>query len=102
MYSRGADVEGKAFYYVAELEQIIREWIGSVYHHTKHDGLCIPSLPRERFSPVEMFEIGLARSGSLTLPARAELVYEFLYVASSSGGRSRRSRVCSSCLPRRR
>lgn len=80
VYSRGADVESKAFYYVGELEQIIREWIGSVYHHTKHDGLCIPSMPRERFSPVEMFEIGLARSGSLTLPARAELVYEFLQV----------------------
>lgn len=80
VYSRGAEVEGKAFYYVAELEQIIREWIGSVYHHTKHDGLCIPSLPRERFSPIEMYEIGLARSGSLSLPARAELVYEFLDV----------------------
>jgi len=80
VYSRGADVEGKSFYYVAELEQIIREWIGAVYHHTKHDGLCIPSLPRERFSPVEMYEIGLARSGSLTLPARAGLVYEFLDV----------------------
>jgi len=80
VYSRGADVEGKAFYYVAELEEIIREWIGSVYHHTKHDGLCIPSLPRECFSPIEMFEIGLVRSGSLTLPARPELVYEFLDV----------------------
>jgi transposase InsO family protein len=81
VYSRGKNVEGDAFYYIGELEQIIREWVGIVYHHTKHDGLCIPELPQERFSPAEMFEIGLARSGSLTLPARQDLVYEFLDVA---------------------
>lgn len=80
VYSRGENIERDAFYYMTELEQIIREWIGSVYHHTKHDGLCIPSLPNERFSPIEMYEIGLARSGSLTLPARADLVYELLKV----------------------
>jgi len=80
VYSRGENVERDAFYYMTELEHIIREWIGSVYHHTKHDGLCIPSLPAERFSPIEMYEIGLARSGSLTLPSRADLVYELLKV----------------------
>jgi hypothetical protein len=80
VYSRGKDVEGNAFYYVAELEQIIREWVGSVYHHTKHRGLCVPELNAEHFSPVEMFEIGLARCGALTLPARSDLAYEFLDV----------------------
>lgn len=80
VYSRGENVEREAFYYITELEHIIREWISSVYHHTKHDGLCIPNLPTERFSPIEMYEIGLARSGCLTLPARADLVYEFLKV----------------------
>jgi putative transposase len=80
VYSRGENVEREAFYYITELEHIIREWISSVYHHTKHNGLCMPSLPTERFSPIEMYEIGLARSGFLTLPARADLVYEFLKV----------------------
>jgi transposase InsO family protein len=80
VYSRGKDVEGKAFYYVAELEQIIREWVGSVYHHTKHRGLCVPELTGEHFSPAEMLEIGLARCGALTLPARKDLAYEFLDV----------------------
>jgi transposase InsO family protein len=80
VYSRGKNVEGDAFHYIGELDQIIREWVGTVYHHTKHEGLCIPELPQERFSPAEMFEIGLARSGSLTLPARQDLVYEFLDV----------------------
>lgn len=53
----------------------------SVYHHAQHDGLCVPELPRTQFSPAEMFEIGIARAGSLTLPAREGLTYEFLDVA---------------------
>ncbi|MBS9532543.1 transposase family protein [Mycobacterium sp. M1] len=80
VYSRGKDVEGQAFYYVGELEQIIREWVGSVYHRTKHRGLCVPELGPGNFSPAEMWEIGLARSGALTLPARRDLAYEFLDV----------------------
>jgi hypothetical protein len=28
--ARGKNVEGEAFYYVTELEQIIREWVGRV------------------------------------------------------------------------
>ncbi len=81
VYSRGKDIEGQAFLYVAELEQIIREWVGTIYHHTKHSGLCVPQWPGVLFSPAEMFQIGLARAGSLRLPARPELAYEFLNVA---------------------
>ncbi|WP_202914995.1 MULTISPECIES: DDE-type integrase/transposase/recombinase [unclassified Mycolicibacterium] len=80
IYSRGKDIEGEAFYYVGELEQIIREWVGSAYHRTKHRGLCVPELGPGNFSPAEMWEIGLARSGALTLPARRDLTYEFLDV----------------------
>ena len=81
VYSRGRDVEDRAFYYVTELEQIIREWVGSVYHRTSHDGLCVPELPHAEFSPAEMFEIGIARAGTLTVPRRPGLAYEFLDVA---------------------
>jgi putative transposase len=70
VYSRGRDIEDRAFYYVSELEQITREWVGSVYHHAQHNGLCVPELPQTQFSPAEMFQIGIARAGSLTLPAR--------------------------------
>jgi len=80
IYSRGKDVEDQAFYYVGELEQIIREWVGSVYHRTKHRGLCVPELGPGKFSPAEMWEIGLARAGALTLPTRHDLTYEFLDV----------------------
>ena len=46
VYSRGKDVEKEAFYYVGELEQLIREWVGRVYHHTPHAGLVDPLEPR--------------------------------------------------------
>lgn len=80
VYSRGKDVEDKAFYYVSELEQIIREWVGSVYHRTQHDGLCVPEIPRAEFCPAEMFEIGVAKFGCLLLPSSPDLAYEFLDV----------------------
>ena len=32
--SRGLDVEGHAFFYIDQLEAIVREWIAAVYHHT--------------------------------------------------------------------
>ncbi len=54
--------------------------MGRVYHHTRHDGLCVPELPRVGFSPSEMFEIGVAKSGGLLLPANPDLAYEFLDV----------------------
>ncbi|GAA3684778.1 winged helix-turn helix protein [Yimella lutea] len=81
VYNRGEDVEGKAFYYVSELEQIIREWVGTVYHRSKHDGLCVPEVPGAVFSPLEMFEVGLAKAGGLLVPTNPDLAFSFLEVA---------------------
>ncbi|WP_459548545.1 helix-turn-helix domain-containing protein [Nocardia sp. X0981] len=78
--SRGADVEGEAFYYVSELEQIIREWVGSVYHRSRHSGLCVPECAGVKLSPSEAFEIGVAAAGGVTLPTSPDLAYEFLDV----------------------
>ena len=78
--SRGNKVEAEAFYYVAELEQLIREWVGRVYHHTAHAGLVDPLEPRADLSPAEMFTRGVAAAGRLRLPASADLVYDFLEV----------------------
>lgn len=80
VYSRGKDVENQAFYYVSELEQIIREWVGTVYHRTKHSGLCVPELAGAELSPLEMFEIGVAKAGGLVLPSNPDLAFEFLDV----------------------
>lgn len=80
VYSRGKEVEREAFYFVSELEVIIREWIG-IYHHTPHKGLCDPVLPTVALSPAEMFARGIATSGVLRLPESDDLRMEFLDVA---------------------
>lgn len=81
VYERGKDVEKGAFYYVSELEQLIREWIGEVYHRTAHLGLRDPLLPKVDLSPEEMFNRGIEVSGLLRLPAAEDLRYELLEVA---------------------
>lgn len=75
--SRGLDVEKGAFYYVTELEQIIREWVGE-YHQMPHSGLVDPRLPHIELSPNEMHARGMAVAGQLRLPASQDLYYEFL------------------------
>jgi transposase InsO family protein len=78
IYSRGEQVEDKAFFFLNELEDVIREWIALVYHRTPHSGLVVPQLPHLKLSPNEMYEIGVARAGLLRIPATPELTYEFL------------------------
>jgi len=78
VYSRGADPEGCAYFFVDELERIIREWTATIYHRRSHDGLVEPSAPGVALSPIEMFEAGLARTGRLRIPAHPGLVFDFL------------------------
>lgn len=80
VYNRGLNVEAEAFLWIGELEQIIREWVGTIYHHTPHDGLTLPEVPRAKLSPIEAYNLGLARSGGLVIPANEALVFEFLDV----------------------
>lgn len=81
VYSRGDAVEDKAFYLLPELEQVIREWVATVYHRRPHGGLVDPTVPGLELSPLDMFEHGVARAGRLRVPARRGLVYDFLPVA---------------------
>lgn len=78
VHSRGLDPESEAFFYLDELEAIIREWVAVVYHHRPHDGLVDPHLPALRMSPAAMFEHGMARAGYIEAPRDAGLAYEFL------------------------
>ena len=78
VYSRGADPEGCAYFFVDELEQIIREWTATIYHRRPHEGLVEPTAPGVDLSPVEMFEAGLARTGRLRIPVHPGLVFDFL------------------------
>lgn len=78
VHSRGLDPESEAFFYLDELEAIIREWVAVVYHHRPHDSLVEPHLPGLRMSPSMMFEHGMARAGYIEAPRDPDLAYEFL------------------------
>lgn len=78
LYSRGLDVESEAFFYLDELETIIREWIAVVYHRRPHSSLIDPKVPGLKMSPAQMFEHGIARAGYIEAPRDPDLAYEFL------------------------
>ncbi|MEU7603132.1 helix-turn-helix domain-containing protein [Streptomyces sp. NPDC041003] len=78
LHSRGERPEGDAFFFLDELEAIIREWIATVYHCRPHNGLVDPGLPGLRMSPAVMFEHGMARAGYIEVPRAPDLAFEFL------------------------
>ncbi|WP_097250524.1 TnsA-like heteromeric transposase endonuclease subunit [Streptomyces sp. 1222.2] len=78
LFSRGVNPEGEAFFFLNELEAIIREWVACVYHHRPHRGLVDPRVPGLRLSPATMFEHGIARAGYIEVPRDPDLGFEFL------------------------
>jgi transposase InsO family protein len=78
VHSRGLEPESEAFFYLDELEAIIREWVAVVYHHRRHDSLIDPHVPGLRMTPARMFEHGIARAGFIEAPRDPDLAYEFL------------------------
>jgi transposase InsO family protein len=78
VHSRGVDPESEAFFYLDELEAIIREWVAVVYHCRPHNSLIDPHVPGLRMSPAQMFEHGIARAGYIEAPRDPDLAYEFL------------------------
>ena len=77
---RGDDPEGEAVYTVPQLEQIIREWIATVYHLRPHESLVDPSLPGVKMSPAQRYDQGLAVAGQLRLPTDRNVLLELLPV----------------------
>lgn len=78
--SRGRNIEQQAYFFLNDLEDIIREWTATVYHHRPHDGLADPHVPGLELSPAQMFSHGVARAGYVMVPPDPDLVYEFLQV----------------------
>ena len=78
VYSRGVDPESEAFFFLDELEDIIREWVAVVYHRRPHSGLSDPHLHAMKMSPAMMFEHGVARAGYIEASRNPDLAYEFL------------------------
>ncbi|MEU9970429.1 helix-turn-helix domain-containing protein [Streptomyces malaysiensis] len=86
IHSRGECPEDDAFFFLNELEAIIRQWTAAVYHCRPHASLVDPGLPGLRMSPAKMFEHGLARAGYIDVPRDRDLAFEFL--CPPSGARS--------------
>jgi transposase InsO family protein len=78
VHSRGEAVEEQAYYFIHELEAIIRDWITLVYHRAWHRGRVVGEVPRLKMCPMEMLEHGVFRSGPLRFPAHRDLPLEFL------------------------
>jgi transposase InsO family protein len=78
VFSRGKDAEHDAFFYLGELEAIIREWIAVVYHRRPHESLIDPRLPGLAMSPVQRYGYGIARAGRIEIPRDPDLRLEFL------------------------
>lgn len=78
--SRGLRPEEDSVYTMLQLEQIIREWIATVYHLRPHEGLVDVSLPGVKMSPAERYQQGIAVAGRITVPANPNLLLEMLPV----------------------
>ncbi|MGW2225910.1 transposase [Streptomyces formicae] len=78
IHTRGEDPESEAFFFLDELEAIVREWTAVVYHCRPHAGLVDPGVPGLRMSPRKMFEHGMARAGYIEVPRDRDLAFEFL------------------------
>jgi transposase InsO family protein len=78
LYSRGLSPEADAFFYLDELEELIRQWVAAVYHHTPNDSLADPKVPGRLMSPAEMFQHGVERAGYIEAPSDHDLAFEFL------------------------
>jgi transposase InsO family protein len=80
VYSRGKDPEGCTYFFMDELETVIRQWISGIYHQRAHSGLVDPAVPGLELSPAEMFDHGVNRAGRLRVPSRPDLVFDLLPV----------------------
>lgn len=78
--ARGQGIEDETVYTIPQLEQIIREWIATVYHLRPHGGLQDPQLPGLRMSPAQKFEQGIAIAGRLRVPTDPDLLIQMLPV----------------------
>ena len=82
VFSRGASPEGEAFYFIHELEAMIRDWAVHRYHVREHPALRDQNIPKLTMSPDEMWQRSITQTGgALRVPARPDLVYDFLPVA---------------------
>lgn len=82
VFSRGLNPEGEAFYFIHELEAMLRDWAVHRYHVREHPALRDQNIPKLTMSPDERWQRNITQTGgALRVPARPDLVYDFLPVA---------------------
>ncbi|MBB1026076.1 DDE-type integrase/transposase/recombinase [Dietzia sp. DQ12-76] len=60
---RGLNVDKEDLLTIHELDNLIRQWICTVYHHNKQSGLTFAGMPQRDMSPAEMYEASIACHG---------------------------------------
>ncbi|WP_323958833.1 Mu transposase C-terminal domain-containing protein [Arthrobacter sp. JZ12] len=78
--ARGIGTEEEAFYTVKQLEEMIREWVGTVYHRHQVDSLSEHQMPGLRLSPMDRYALGVASAGAIVLPRDPHFALHFLPV----------------------
>ncbi len=66
--SRGERVEEEAVYFVDEIEAYFAEWLVRYWQNRPHGGLHAPGAPGARYTPNQMYEMGLTTAGFLYVP----------------------------------
>ncbi|MEV8345911.1 Mu transposase C-terminal domain-containing protein [Streptomyces niveus] len=76
---RGPDTEKDACYSVAQLQDLLDEWLVH-YHHRPHEGLRHPMMPRKALTPNEMWAALVAVAGYVPVPLTGRDYLELLPV----------------------
>lgn len=81
LFSRGANVEADAFFFLDEIDARFSEWVATYWQRRHHEGLDLPRVPRLRLSPNDMYDEGVARAGFVHIVPDERLYYELLPTA---------------------
>ncbi|WP_155057589.1 DDE-type integrase/transposase/recombinase [Streptomyces blattellae] len=77
---RGEAVEDEARFTMAQLQELLDEWITTRWQHRPHEGLRHPLLPKKALTPNEMWGALLGASGYVPLPLTGADYLELLPV----------------------
>ncbi|MFJ2264455.1 transposase [Streptomyces sp. NPDC087844] len=77
---RGEAVEDEARFTVAQLQELLDEWVTARWQHRRHEGLRHPVLPKKALTPNEMWGALLGASGYVPLPLAGADYLELLPV----------------------
>jgi hypothetical protein len=77
---RGRDAEGEAVWTLAQLDDLLQEWIICGWQEREHDGLRHPMMPRCALSPNEMWAALVGVCGYVPVPLGREDYIELMPV----------------------